>query len=66
MSVRIMCGRISLSAVFVRSGQESVHVNVDHIAKGTLFPFGGCISAEPASVSTWIRIEDSDRDGCPL
>ena len=60
----------------LRNGQESVHVNVDHIAKGTLFPFGGHLcthweylaatSAEPASVSTWIRIEDSDRDGCPL
>ena len=25
----------------LRSGQESVHVNVDHISKGTLFPFGG-------------------------
>ena len=60
----------------LRSGQESVHVNVDHIAKGTLFPFGGQLcthweylaatSAEPASVSARIRIEDFDLDGCPL
>ena len=61
----------------LRSGQESVHVNVDHIAKGTPFPFGGHLCthweylaatlADPASVSTRIRIEDSsDLDGCPL
>ena len=52
----------------LRSGQESVHVNVDHIAKGTLFPFGGHLcraatSAEPASVSTQCQ---PDLDGCPL
>ena len=51
-------------------------MNVDHISKGTLFPFGGNLcthweylaatSAEPASVSARIRIEDSDLDGYPL
>ncbi len=60
----------------LRTGGESVHVNVDHIAEGTLFPFGGHLcthweylaaaASEPASVSTWIRIEDPDRDGRPL
>ena len=49
-------------------GKESVHVNVEHIAKGTLFPFGGHLcthwgylaaaASEPASVSTWVRVED--------
>ena len=73
MSVRIMCGRADLSFGRLRSGQESVHVNVDHIAKGTLFPFGGhfcthweylaAASAEPASVSTRCQ---PDLDGCPL
>ena len=54
-------------------GKESVYVNVEHIAKGTLFPFGGhlCthweyLAAAPASVSTWVRVEDSDRDGFPM
>ena len=54
-------------------GKESVHVNVEHIAKGTLFPFGGhlCthweyLAAAPASVSTWVRVEDGDRDGFPM
>ena len=56
-----------------RSGQESVHVNVDHTANGTLFPFGGHLCthweypaaalAEPASVSTLCQ---PDLDGCPL
>ena len=56
-----------------RTGGESVHVNVNHIAEGTLFPFGGHLSTQweylvataldPASVSTWIRIEDPGRCG---
>ena len=47
-------------------------MNVEHIAKGTLFPFGGHLcthweylaaaASDPASVSTWVRVEDSDRD----
>ena len=60
------------------SGGESVYVNVGHISEGTLFPFGGHLSThweylaaralEPASVATWIRVEDPDpdRDGRPL
>ena len=56
--------------------QEAVYVNVDRIAKGTLFPFGGGLcthweflaaaAAEPKSVATWIPVEDPDRDGRPL
>jgi len=53
-------------------GKESVHVNVKHIAKGTLFPFGGHLcthweylaaaASDPALVLTWVRVEDSDQD----
>ena len=43
-----------------------MHVNVDHIAKGTHWEYLAAAASEPASVSTWIRIEDSDRDGRPL
>ena len=60
----------------LRTGQESVYVNVDHIAEGTLFPFGGqlcthweylaAVASEPESVSTWVRVEDPDWDGRPL
>ena len=59
------------------NGKESIHVNVDHIAEGTLLPFGGHLcthweylaanEADPSSVSTWVRVEDHDRDdGRPL
>ena len=51
-------------------------MNVDHIDEGTLFPFGGQLSThweylaalalKPASVATWVRVEDPDRDGRPL
>ena len=60
----------------LRSGGEAVYVNVDHIDEGTLFPFGGqlcthweylaAIAADLASVASWIRLEDPDRDGRPL
>ena len=78
---RVICvpttyGQILILVDVLRSGGESVHVNVDYIAEGTLFPFGGHLcthweylaaaAADPASVSTWIRIENPDRDGRPL
>ena len=57
-------------------GKESVHVNVEHITKGTLFPFDGHLcthweylaaaASDPASVFTWVRVEDGDRDGFPI
>ena len=75
ISVRIMCGWISLSVVSV-GGKESVHVNVEHITKGTLFPFDGHLcthweylaaaASDSASVFTWVRVEDGDRDGFPI
>ena len=56
--------------------QEAVNVNVDRIAEGTLFPYGGGLcthweflaaaAAEPKSVATWVPVEDPDRDGRPL
>ena len=60
----------------LRTGPEAVYVNVDHIAEGTLFPYGGglctdweyiaAVAAEAESVATWVRVEDPDRDGRPL
>ncbi len=51
-------------------------MSIAQIAEGALFPFGGHLSThweylaaralKPASVATWVRVEDPDRDGRPL
>ena len=55
---------------------EAVYVNASLISRGTLLPFGGEFVThweyltrkvvESTAVSTWIPVEDPDRDGRPL
>ena len=57
-------------------GSEGVYVKSPSILPGILLPVGGDLvthweyltkkAADPASVSTWIPVEDADRDGRPM
>jgi len=57
-------------------GNEGVYVKSLSILPGTLLPIGGDLvthweylakkAADPASVPTWSRVEDADRDGRPM
>ena len=59
-----------------RDGSEAVYVKSCRILSGTLLPFGGDFvthweyltqkAVNSMAVSTWIPVEDADRDGRPL
>ena len=60
----------------IGDGKEAVYVKASRFYPALFFLLGGYLvthwqylaekAADPASVSTWIRVEDADRDGRPL